>query len=239
MRSIAKLNLMINPETITDVFFDLDHTLWDFEKNSALTFNKVFEEINLSVSLDDFLVHYNPINHAYWKLYRENRISQEELRYNRLSKTFEKLKFSISETVLQEISVQYINYLSTFTHLFEGTIDLLELLNKRYRLHIITNGFDEVQHFKMKNSGIHSYFEHIFTADKVGYKKPHPQIFIEALKVTASLPDHSLMIGDSLEADILGALAQGMHAIHFNSHGEEEHYQCPIVYSLDELKTVF
>ena len=230
---------MINPETITDIFFDLDHTLWDFEKNSALTFSKVFEEINLPVSLDDFLVHYNPINHAYWKLYRENRITKEELRFNRLSKTFDQLNSSLSESVLHEISELYINYLSTFPHLFEGTIDLLELLDERYRLHVITNGFDEVQHFKMKNSGIHSYFEHIFTADKVGYKKPHPQIFIEALKVTETQASHSLMIGDSLEADILGALGQGMQAIHFNSHGEEEHDKCPIVYSLNELIRVF
>ena len=77
---------MINPEIITDIFFDLDHTLWDFEKNSGLTFDKVFEDVNMPVNLEEFLEVYNPINHAYWKLYRENKITQQELRFNRLSK---------------------------------------------------------------------------------------------------------------------------------------------------------
>jgi len=230
---------MINPEIITDIFFDLDHTLWDFEKNSGLTFDKVFKDVNMPVNLEEFLEVYNPINHAYWKLYRENKITQQELRFNRLSKTFEALKITVSDTIISQISELYIAYLSTFPHLFEGTIDLLETLHKRYRLHIITNGFDEVQHFKMKNSGIQSYFEHVFTAEKVGYKKPHPQIFIEALKVTETQAATSIMIGDSLEADILGAIDQGMYAIHFNSHGEKEHHICPIVYSLNELKSLF
>ena len=230
---------MNNLDTITDIFFDLDHTLWDFEKNSALTFSKVFEEINLRVSLNDFLNYYNPINHAYWKLYRENKITQEELRFKRLSKTLEKLGHNLSNDKIFKISEQYINYLSSFKNLFEGAIDLLEFLNKEYRLHIITNGFEEVQHFKIINSGIQPYFKYIFTAEKVGYKKPHPQIFIRALKVAETKASASMMIGDSFEADILGALNQGMKAIHFNSHGEAKHDKCPIVYSLKELKSMF
>ena len=125
---------MINPEIITDIFFDLDHTLWDFEKNSGLTFDKVFEDVNMPVNLEEFLEVYNPINHAYWKLYRENKITQQELRFNRLSKTFEALKITVSDTIISQISELYIAYLSTFPHLFEGTIDLLETLHKRYRL---------------------------------------------------------------------------------------------------------
>ena len=113
------------------------------------------------------------------------------------------------------------------------------MLSERYRLHIITNGFEQVQHFKIKNSGIQSYFEHVFTAEKIGYKKPHPQIFIEALKLSGSKAENSIMIGDSVEADIIGAVDQGMYAIHFNSHGEKEHDLCSIVHSLDEIKALF
>jgi putative hydrolase of the HAD superfamily len=115
----------------------------------------------------------------------------------------------------------------------------LDKLKLKYKLHIITNGFEHVQHFKIKNSGLGSYFDFVFTAEQVGFKKPHPQIFIEALNKTQALPEKSLMIGDSLEADILGALAQGMHAIHFNSHQEERHDYCLIVNSLEELSTFF
>jgi putative hydrolase of the HAD superfamily len=230
---------MINTNSVTDVFFDLDHTLWDFEKNSGLTFNKIFLELNFPFSLDVFLKFYNPINHAQWKLYRENKITQEDLRFSRLNKTFEKLNYSASIGLINNISEKYITYLSTFPHLFEGTLELLEALKNRFRLHIITNGFDKIQQFKIENSGIESFFEFVFTAEKVGFKKPHPEIFIQSLKTVNTTAEASIMIGDSFEADILGALNQGMQAIHFNSHNEEVHTKCPIVYSLAELKALF
>ena len=230
---------MINTNSVTDVFFDLDHTLWDFEKNSGLSFNKIFIELNFPFSLEIFLKLYNPINHAQWKLYRENKITQEDLRFNRLNKTFEKLNYSASIGLIDNISEKYITYLSTFPHLFEGTLELLEALKNRFRLHIITNGFDKIQQFKIENSGIESFFEFVFTAEKVGFKKPHPEIFIQSLKTVNTTAEASIMIGDSFEADILGALNQGMQAIHFNSHNEEVHTKCPIVYSLAELKALF
>jgi putative hydrolase of the HAD superfamily len=230
---------MINTHSVTDIFFDLDHTLWDFEKNSGLAFNEIFIELNFPFSLDVFLKLYNPINHAQWKLYRENKITQEDLRFNRLNMTFEKLNYSASIGLIDKISEQYITYLSTFPHLFEGAIELLEVLKNRFRLHIITNGFDKVQQFKIENSGIESFFEFVFTAEKVGFKKPHPEIFIQSLKTVNTTAEASIMIGDSFEADILGALNQGMQAIHFNSHNEEVHSKCPIVYSLAELKALF
>jgi putative hydrolase of the HAD superfamily len=230
---------MINTHSVTDIFFDLDHTLWDFEKNSGLAFNEIFIELNFPFSLDVFLKFYNPINHAQWKLYRENKITQEDLRFNRLNKTFKKLNYSASIGLIDKISEQYITYLSTFPHLFEGAIELLEALKSRFKLHIITNGFDKVQQFKIENSGIKSFFEFVFTAEKVGFKKPHPEIFIQSLKTVNTTAEASIMIGDSFEADILGALNQGMQAIHFNSHNEEVHAKCPIVYSLAELKALF
>ena len=226
-------------EVLTDIFFDLDHTLWDFEKNSMLTFDKIFNEQMLSIDLDQFIFYYNPINHDYWKKYRENKISQDELRYNRLADTFDQMKFKTTNSQIDYISEAYITYLSSFSHLFEGAIPLLEKLKSNYNLHIITNGFEQVQNLKIKNSGLKTFFDFIFTAEQVGFKKPHPQIFIEALNQTKADPKKSLMIGDSLEADILGALTQGMHAIHFNSHQEELHDKCLIVNSLNELNTLF
>ena len=230
---------MIPKEQLTDIFFDLDHTLWDFEKNSALTFDFIFKELNLSIDLKDFLNHYNPINHYYWKLYRENKISQEELRFNRLAKTFETLKSYIAHPQINQIAALYIEKLSTFTHVFEGAHELLQNLSKDYSLHIITNGFESVQHYKLANSGLQPYFEFTFTAEKVGFKKPHPKIFETAIQATQARVEHSLMVGDSLEADIEGALQCGMHAVHFNSHNESEHDKCPIVYSLNELNQMF
>ena len=223
---------------ITDVFFDLDHTLWDFERNSALTFEKIFGELKIDLNLVDFLAAYEGINHHYWKLFRENKISQKELRHERLIKTFQVIDFSFDPTKIDSISDQYILNLSTFSNLFEGAISLLEKLKVKYQLHIITNGPELVQHNKINNSGLSSYFKNVFTSEKVGYKKPHPIIFEYALDQTNTLANNSMMIGDSLEADILGALNIGMQAIHFNSHDEPIHDHCPIVQNLDEINVM-
>jgi putative hydrolase of the HAD superfamily len=213
----------------------LDHTLWDFEKNSALTFEKIFDQLKINLNLNGFLEAYEGINHHYWKLYRENKISQEELRHKRLIKTFEAIDFDFDPQKIESISDQYILHLSTFSNLFEGAISLLDGLKSKYQLHVITNGFETVQHHKIKNSGLSSYFKNVFTAEKVGYKKPHPIIFEHALDHTQTNAHNSLMIGDSLEADVLGAMNIGMQAIHFNSHNEPQHDHCPMVENLDEI----
>ncbi|MBT4826853.1 MAG: noncanonical pyrimidine nucleotidase, YjjG family [Flavobacteriaceae bacterium] len=226
---------MPDKNQITDVFFDLDHTLWDFEKNSALTFEKIFDQLKINLNLNGFLEAYEGINHHYWKLYRENKISQEELRHKRLIKTFEAIDFDFDPQKIESISDQYILHLSTFSNLFEGAISLLDGLKSKYQLHVITNGFEIVQYHKIKNSGLSSYFKNVFTAEKVGYKKPHPIIFEHALDHTQTNAHNSLMIGDSLEADVLGAMNIGMQAIHFNSHNEPQHDHCPMVENLDEI----
>ena len=226
---------MINSHKVQHVFFDLDHTLWDFEKNSGATFKSIFEELNFDFSLEVFLDFYNPINHYYWKQYRENMISEIELRYLRLEKTFEAMKVPTSTARIDRISELYIQQLSTYTHLFKDTISVLEYLNSKYTLHIITNGFEHVQQRKLENSGIARFFKTVLTTEKIGVKKPHPTIFLSAMKTAEVLPEHAMMIGDSLEADIQGALKLGMQAIHFNSHKEAYHEECLIIDQLSDL----
>jgi len=222
---------------ITDIFFDLDHTLWDFEKNSELTFKKIFNLLNIKISLNNFLRIYSPINHKFWKLYRENKISRDKLRYERLKSTFLKLNFKIDDDQIVEISEMYLKYLSGFSFLNEGSYDLLGFLNKKYSLHILSNGFEDVQKQKIKNSGLDKYFQNIFTSEGVGYKKPNPEIFNYVLKKVNKKPWSSLMIGDSKEADIIGALNFGLNAIHFNSQNEPKHDLCIIVKDLKEIKS--
>ena len=226
---------MINSHKVQHIFFDLDHTLWDFEKNSGATFKSIFEELNFEFSLEQFLDFYNPINHYYWKQYRENRISEVELRYLRLEKTFEAMKVTSTAALIDRVSELYIQQLSTHTELFEGTVSVLEYLSSKYTLHIITNGFEHVQQRKLENSGIAQFFKTVLTAEKIGFKKPHPTIFLSALKTAEVLPEHAMMIGDSLEADIQGALKLGMQAIHFNSHMETYHEECLIIDQLSDL----
>lgn len=201
---------------ITDVFFDLDHTLWDFEKNSAFTFDKIFKLNNVEVNLDDFLQQYIPINFKYWKLYREERIKKETLRFARLNETFQALEVQVEDKIIHQLSEDYIKYLSTFNFLIEDATSILEYLRSNYRLHIITNGFDEVQYKKMDQSNIIHYFETITNSELAGVKKPNPKIFNYALDLAKVNASRSIMIGDSLEADVEGALNMGMDAIFFN-----------------------
>ena len=222
---------------ITDIFFDLDHTLWDFEKNSELTFKKIFNLLNMKISLNNFLRIYSPINHKFWKLYRENKISRDKLRYERLKLTFVKLNFKIDDDQIVEISEMYLKYLSGFSFLHEGSLNLLDFLNNKYSLHILSNGFEDVQNRKIRNSGLYKYFQNIFTSEEVGYKKPNPEIFDYVLKKIKKPSWSSLMIGDSKEADIIGALNFGLNAIHFNSQNEPKHDLCIIVKDLKEIKS--
>lgn len=220
---------------VTDIFFDLDHTLWDFEKNSALTFQKILKLNKVDVSFDAFIEAYVPINFEYWRMYREERITKEALRYQRLAKTFSTINYIASDTLIHQLAEDYITYLSTYNHLFEHTISILETLSKNYTLHIITNGFHEVQRKKMRNAKIFDYFTHIIDSESVGVKKPNPNIFNHALKLANVLPENALMIGDSLEADIIGALDLGIHAIHVDFDNKHDHNRCPIVHNLPEI----
>lgn len=199
---------------IEHIFFDLDHTLWDFEKNSALTFEKIFSENNIDVNIADFLEVYVPLNLQYWKLYRNEKVSKEALRYERLKKPFDAIGYSVSDAVIDTLATAYIDNLSEFNHLFEGAFELLDYLKEKYTLHIITNGFEEVQNKKMINSKLFPYFEQIITSESVGVKKPDARVFEHALKVSKAKKENSIMIGDSLEADIHGALNGGLSAIH-------------------------
>ncbi|VXB76254.1 YjjG family noncanonical pyrimidine nucleotidase [Maribacter litoralis] len=222
---------------VTDVFFDLDHTLWDFDKNSAHTFQKIFIDQKINVELNDFLKVYVPANLKFWKLYREEKITKEELRYQRLKSVFDEMKYPATDDIIHVLSEEYINHLSSFNSLFPNTIEVLDYLRPNYKLHIITNGFQEVQEKKLRNSGIHGFFDQIIDSEMAGVKKPNPIIFNLALNKAGAKPERSLMIGDSLEADILGAKSLGFHTIHFNAHRENSHDLAPIIYDLEEIKS--
>ncbi|NNE32152.1 MAG: noncanonical pyrimidine nucleotidase, YjjG family [Winogradskyella sp.] len=202
--------------TIKHIFFDLDHTLWDFDKNSGLTFDKIFKLNNIEVELDHFLSVYEPINLKYWKLYREERVSKHDLRYGRLKEAFDAINFNIHDNIINTLSEDYIVHLASFNHLFEDTFDILDYLKSKYTLHIITNGFEEAQERKMRTSNIRHYFKTVTNSEMVGVKKPNPKIFTFALNLAEAEPHESIMIGDSLEADIIGAKKLNMDTIHFD-----------------------
>ena len=201
---------------IKDIFFDLDHTLWDFDKNSELTFETILNRDHPTIETKQFIEKYVPINQACWALYQYDKITHQELRYNRLKHSFDALDYTISDEQIDIIAEDYIRFLPENNHLFDGTMELLEYLKPKYNLHIITNGFADVQFKKLHNSKISSYFQTITNSEMAGVKKPNPIIFDYAIDLAKAKKENSIMIGDSLEADVQGALNAGLGAIFFN-----------------------
>jgi len=221
---------------VKDIFFDLDHTLWDFDKNSMLAFKRVFKKFKIIIEFDAFLKIYEPINIEYWKKYREDKVSKENLRRGRLIDSFIFFDLIYTTEKIDEIADAYIQELPFDNHLFEGAVEILDYLILKYKLHIITNGFEEVQHKKLKNSGIDHYFSTVTTSEEVGVKKPNPKVFLTALNKANSLHAQSVMIGDSLEADILGANNIGMQTIFYNYRNENISKKIKSIDSLLEIK---
>lgn len=221
---------------IKDVFFDLDHTLWDFDRNSELTFENIFNRSHPTIEIKGFIEKYVPINQACWKLYQYDKITHEELRYNRLKHSFDALNYTISDNDIDSIAHEYIQLLPDNNHLFDGTFEVLDYLNQKYNLHIITNGFADVQYRKINNSKLTDYFDTITNSEMAGVKKPNPIIFEYALDLAKAQKEHSIMIGDSLDADVQGALNIGLDAIFFNESNLEVDNTIKQVNHLLELK---
>lgn len=223
-------------KNIKHIFFDLDHTLWDFDKNSGLTFDKIFKINQMNLDVSKFLSIYEPVNLNYWKLYRNAEIDQDQLRYGRLKDTFDAMDFAIEDTLIHLLSEDYIEHLTTFNHLFEDTLEILEYLQPNYQLHIITNGFEEAQQKKIVGSNLTHFFKTVTNADMAGVKKPNPLIFDYALKLANAKAEESIMIGDNYEADVLGALQVGYDAIFFNYRNDVSEAHIKQIQQLSDLK---
>lgn len=221
------------------IFFDLDHTLWDFERNAEETKREMFEVLKLKergiASYETFREKYVDINLALWALYRKDKIGKDDLNFRRFYDTL--CLLGINDRVLGEAMASgFIEGISSKTYLFPYAKELLEYLYPKYPLYIITNGFEEVQFSKLKNSGMDRYFSSIITSEEARSKKPDPEIFHFALRKTGALAQESIMIGDDLEVDMAGARQMGIDQLYVN-HDRKKHAE-PItmeVFSLDEI----
>lgn len=222
------------------IFFDLDRTLWDFDRNSHETFTDIHLKYDLQGlgvrSFNEFMHTYQRINLELWDHYRKGEIKKEVLNVKRFSLTL--ATFGISDDSLSEsIAHDYVSISPTKNHLYPGTVEILEYLSKKYQLHIITNGFEEVQHRKLKNSNLDHFFTHVITSEDAGYKKPDEKIFRYALAVAGAEASESLMIGDDIEVDIIGAISAQIDQVLVDYEGiYEKSAATYYIKSLSELR---
>jgi putative hydrolase of the HAD superfamily len=225
------------------IFFDLDLTLWDFDRNSKEAITELFQELEIlkkfNLSQEDFLPVYRNFNDNLWDQYRLGKIEKEDLRILRFSKTL--LHFGIDDQNLsRQLGDGYVEKSPKKTYLFPHALEVLEYLSQKYKLHIITNGFQEVQFVKLENSGIRKYFDQVITSESAGCKKPDKRIFHYSLYRAKAKTKQSIMIGDHLDIDILGAKNAGMDQIYFNPKKLKHHEM--VTYEVDclsKLKEIF
>ncbi|MDR6737569.1 YjjG family noncanonical pyrimidine nucleotidase [Sphingobacterium sp. 2149] len=226
-----------------DIFFDLDHTIWDFDKNAEeslheLYFKYKFDRLFNQESSTRFIETYTINNHRLWGLYHHGKISKPELRTARFADTFTELGVD-PELFPEEFELEYLAICPQKTNLFPNAHETLTYLSDRYNLHLISNGFKEACETKLEKSDLRKYFKHIFISEVVGVNKPDPRIFEFAMATAFAQPQLSLMIGDNLDADIRGAVNAGMDAIFFNPTSAEKPEDVDhMIIDLKELQSI-
>ena len=202
------------------LFFDLDHTLWDFDKNAKTTLTEIYGQFGLDIKVkaafDDFYVQYLFHNQVLWDRYHKGFISADDLKWKRMWRTL--LDFKIAdEPLAKNISGKFLEILPTQKEVFPHTFEILDYLKeKNYALHLITNGFEKTQWSKLQHSGLDKYFTHVITSEASNSLKPKKEIFDFAMNRAGATLKNSIMIGDNLDADIQGAMDAGMDTIFVN-----------------------
>lgn len=224
------------------ILFDLDHTLWDFDKNSRETLVDLFQTFSLSnlgnFTCNQFCDTFRTVNNQLWDLYNQGKYDQGKLRSERFKLILTQLGVDEAKVPL-DIADEYLRLSPTKPHILPYTLDVLKYLQDHYILHILTNGFSDIQAIKLKSAGLTDFFVEVVTSDTIGYKKPNREIFEYLLKKIGAQSEECVMIGDNLETDVKGARNAGIDCIFFNplgiKHQEETTYE---ITCLSELKNI-
>ena len=231
-------------KTYRHLFFDLDHTLWDFEQNAREAMQILFDDLQLekliNVPFSEYHTAYIHHNEVMWSRYQKGYITRDELKWKRMWRTL--LDFKITDVVLsKKIAADFLEILPTRKNLFPHGLEILQYLTeKNYQLHLITNGFEKTQWSKITNSNIHHFFTHVITSEASNSMKPKKEIFEFAMHKSGANLSNSIMIGDNLDADIAGALNAGMDAVFVNHiNAVPDISPTFTVYHLKELEEIF
>jgi putative hydrolase of the HAD superfamily len=223
------------------IFFDLDRTLYDFDRNNRETVLQLYNDFGLkelgASDFQAFFEMYKSINAPLWEQYKKREITKEYLNVARFSETFK--AFDINHGIAEDFAKEYIRLSPLQINLLPGTLELLNYLYKKYPLHIITNGFEEIQYLKISRCGLEPYFGQVIVSEDAGAQKPDRRIFEYAFERTGAKANNSVLIGDDPQTDILGAQQIGMDQVWLAQPGEKSPYKPTYqIGSLLELKEI-
>lgn len=223
--------------TYKTIFLDLDDTLVDTYKNSSEAIKDIYNEYKIDRYIpneSDFIQKYQSINYHLWELYEDGRINKEELKKERFYQTL-KDYMDIDKDSALEINNRFMAIVSSKSNVIDGAIDTLKYLKSKYNLNILSNGFIEVQDLKMTKANINQYFDHIILSEHIGKNKPHPDLFTYALQKAKADKDTSIMIGDNIKTDILGAKNSGIDQVWYNPKKLNNTTNILPTYEIDKL----
>lgn len=212
-------------KTYKHLFFDLDGTLWDLKRNTRAAMTELFTQHQQEIGHLDFELFYTRYHHHndhVWTLYRQDKIKKEELRYVRFERAFSDVNHIASSNFIDRFSLDFLEVAPRQPLTMEGAHEVLNHCKGRYHMHIITNGFFEVQGHKMQAARLEGYFQHIINSEHVGVRKPHNDIFQHSLEKAGAVKEESLMIGDDWDADILGARDFGIDQAYLSTKEIEQ-----------------
>lgn len=218
------------------IYFDLDHTLWDYDTNARETLNELFEEFNLDqcfTNAESFVKRFYFVNYQLWDRYNTGEIDRPFIRDNRFREIL-KGRIDAEEQVFRDMSDFFTGRCPHKPHLMPGAIEVLDYLSENYRLGIMTNGFDDVQHIKLEKSGLKPFFEIVITSESSQARKPDVAIYEHALQLSSLKHNEVVMVGDNLNTDILGATRAGWHSLWYNP-GRQTGDHLHQIYHLKEL----
>ncbi len=242
MSNFQKNNDQLTDKKYTCIFFDLDHTLWDYEANSRETLQELYQEYDLGSrgipDVEEFLTTFKKVNIELWNLYDRGLINSDQIRKERFKKILEPFQ-AYEPKFSEDISHDYLVLCPQKRKLMPYAMEILNYLTRHYRLTIITNGFEDIQHQKLKSGAVETYFEHVITSQKAGHKKPSREIFEHALLCNGIKRHEALMIGDNLITDVGGARNASIDAVFFNSenikHQEKLDFEITVLNQLKDM----
>ncbi|NHE55321.1 YjjG family noncanonical pyrimidine nucleotidase [Cyclobacterium plantarum] len=224
------------------IFFDLDHTLWDYDSNVRDTLLELFARHRLAelgeITFESFFEAFLTTNYELWDLFNRGKVNQSDMRKIRFIKVFSRAKLS-TDHIPSTFEKDFVSQTSSRSKVMDHTFEILDYLSNAYALHIITNGFNDSQYAKLKYSGLAPYFKLIVTSESSGFRKPDKRIFVHALEKLGSKPDDCLMIGDNPNSDILGARNAAIDQVYYNPRGITDPVQSTFtIRHLSELRAI-